>query len=63
MNATETEMAAAFAVELARNEALRHLSAQAGKETASLLWRMGWVCGKQAGLEQAERIMKPKAAS
>ena len=52
-----SEMEAAFAVAFAQSMALQELAALAGKENASLLWRMGWIAGKEAGLAQAQQIM------
>jgi len=62
MNA-QSEMDAAFAIAFAQSEALQHLALQVGKENASILWRMGWIAGKEAGLAMANDIMNGKAAA
>lgn len=61
--ATHTQMDAAFTVAFAQSKALQHLALQVGKENASLLWRMGWIAGKEAGLAHAHSIMNGKAAA
>lgn len=51
------EVDAAFAIELARSRALQALVERYGVESTRLVWRMGWCCGKEAGLAAASRIM------
>lgn len=61
MNEFDADLAARFAIELAKNEALRRcVAAAADTDTARLIWSLGFVTGKESGLAQAQQIMAGK---
>lgn len=62
MSNMEADLAARWAIELAKNYALRRCVGDAGcdTETARMLWSLGFITGKEQGLQQAQEIMSSK---
>lgn len=51
------EVEAAFEIELVSNAGIKALVERFGRDPVQLAWGLGWVNGKQAGLQQAREIL------
>jgi hypothetical protein len=57
MSQLRAQVDADFAIELARNAALRALVEMHGRDAVEMSWKLGWFSGYGIGLDKAKEIM------